>query len=387
MRLFVSALVFYFSIFISDLLHREAVALEENEAKVVIENGNQALVFVRLSNQLIKNGKAAEAAELLGNALKLELAEQPEENANAFVLLLYLARVQSNYLRLDSAIETYARAADYIQKGPGWLEAGTLRFDKNKVLPGLYREAGRYATSLLQFDEADRFFGNLIAFYEENYGSKSPALAEQYIEWVQWRPFTDGVKRHEKAYANALAIYRASYGERHKDTLRTYLKRAIIHSQPVAIHEIPREVIENNFRDAWSAILSKEQQPSRMFNDIIGYLFLYSHNLGEFGLFDQLVAKDVMDRKATQKKSGNGVCPDDTGQRLLEGKVSTSFDINAEGVPENIQILASEPSGVFDENIVADIAANLYVPAIKAGKRVSYRIEQRTFEVKCEYFD
>lgn len=387
MRFSISVFIFHFSIFISGLIPLDAVAQEQSDAKIVIEKGNEALVFVQLSNQLAKNGKAEEAAELLSNVLKLELAERPKKNANVFILLLSLARVQSNYLRMASATETYARAVDYIQQGPGWLEAGTRHFDKNKVLPGLLREAGGYANSRLKFDEADSFFEQLITFYEDNYGPTAPVLAEQYIAWVQGRFFTDGVKRHEKAYAKALAIYRASYGERHKDTLQTYLKRAMIHSQPVAIQEIPREIIENNFRDAWSAILSEEQPPSRMFNDIIGYLFLYSHNLGEFGLFDQLVAKDVTDRKATKKKSGNGACPDHPGQPLLEGKISTSYDINAEGVPENIQIVASEPAGVFDDNIVADIDASLYVPAIKAGKRVSYRFEQRTFELKCEYFD
>lgn len=55
----------------------------------------------------------------------------------------------------------------------------------------------------------------------------------------------------------------------------------------------------------------------------------------------------------------------------IEGFVQLTFDINAEGTPVNIEVIKSEPEGIFDEAAICSLSKWTYAPKIENGVAVT----------------
>ena len=63
------------------------------------------------------------------------------------------------------------------------------------------------------------------------------------------------------------------------------------------------------------------------------------------------------------------------------GRVRMSFDISATGTPENIKILGSSPSGVFDSDAIEALSGWRYKPKIVNG----ISVKQTNMEVILDF--
>ncbi|VUD68177.1 Regulatory protein BlaR1 [Thalassocella blandensis] len=63
----------------------------------------------------------------------------------------------------------------------------------------------------------------------------------------------------------------------------------------------------------------------------------------------------------------------------VEGFVQIEFDISLEGVVENIRVLASNPQGVFEPNVIAAIQASRYIPMYMGDEPVKTKNVQQTY--------
>jgi len=64
--------------------------------------------------------------------------------------------------------------------------------------------------------------------------------------------------------------------------------------------------------------------------------------------------------------------------RGVEGYVDVRFDVTATGATDNIRVIASEPQGVFDREVVRAVKQWKYRPRVVDGKpRPSYNVTER----------
>jgi protein TonB len=61
----------------------------------------------------------------------------------------------------------------------------------------------------------------------------------------------------------------------------------------------------------------------------------------------------------------------------VEGWVMLGFTVDTEGVAKDIEVVASEPAGVFEKAALKAVARYKFKPATKDGEAVSCRIKQR----------
>ena len=82
--------------------------------------------------------------------------------------------------------------------------------------------------------------------------------------------------------------------------------------------------------------------------------------------------------------SGDLVYPPQAKADQIEGKVTVRYDVSAEGVIGNIEIVDSNPPGVFDEAVLAYVRTWRFAPATKNGKPVEEKGLESTVTLSLE---
>ena len=82
--------------------------------------------------------------------------------------------------------------------------------------------------------------------------------------------------------------------------------------------------------------------------------------------------------------SGDLVYPQQAKAEQIEGKVIVRYDVSAEGVIANIEIIESEPPGIFDEAVLAYVRTWRFTPATKNGEPVVERGLESTIALSLE---
>ena len=60
--------------------------------------------------------------------------------------------------------------------------------------------------------------------------------------------------------------------------------------------------------------------------------------------------------------SGALVYPAEAKERGIEGEVTVEYDINADGTVSNVRVIAAQPSGVFEEAVLAYVRTWVFEP-------------------------
>ena len=87
------------------------------------------------------------------------------------------------------------------------------------------------------------------------------------------------------------------------------------------------------------------------------------------------------DRDAVPEVRVNPDYPPGARARRVEGWVTVRFDVGADGSTENIQVVAAQPEGVFEQATKQAVAGWKYSPKIEDGKRV----ERKGLEVRLKF--
>ena len=60
--------------------------------------------------------------------------------------------------------------------------------------------------------------------------------------------------------------------------------------------------------------------------------------------------------------SGSLVYPAEAKEQGIEGEVTVEYDINADGTVSNVRVIAAQPSGVFEEAVLAYVRTWVFEP-------------------------
>lgn len=69
--------------------------------------------------------------------------------------------------------------------------------------------------------------------------------------------------------------------------------------------------------------------------------------------------------------------PEYAWKNKIDGWVLVTFTVNTSGKVENVQVLDSQPKGVFDEKVIAAVSDWIYDPADMKGRKVKVQLTQR----------
>lgn len=106
---------------------------------------------------------------------------------------------------------------------------------------------------------------------------------------------------------------------------------------------------------------------------------------GESGAVGGLAATMALgsgsDRDAVPEVRINPDYPPDARMQGIQGWVTVSFDVGADGSTRNIRVVAAKPAGVFEQATKRAVAGWKYSPKIEDGKRV----ERKGLQVRLKF--
>lgn len=90
---------------------------------------------------------------------------------------------------------------------------------------------------------------------------------------------------------------------------------------------------------------------------------------------EKIFELNEVDKKPFVKLKKSPDYPSDARRHHVEGKVVLEFLIGSDGTVSNIQVVSSEPEGVFDEAAVDAVSKWRFVPAFVGGDPVNTRVK------------
>jgi protein TonB len=90
---------------------------------------------------------------------------------------------------------------------------------------------------------------------------------------------------------------------------------------------------------------------------------------------EKIFELNEVDKKPFVKLKKTPNYPLDARRQHVEGKVVLQFLIGMDGKVSNIEVVSSEPEGVFDEAAVEAVAKWVFVPAFVGGAPVNTRVK------------
>ncbi len=194
-----------------ELTVREVIARGAEGVRKELANDprQRAAMLAALGEACERLGAHDQAAQLLGEALELQLRHLGDGHREVVRTLTRLGRVHYQTRRLTDAEQCFERALQSAE------QTGLATVDDDHV-------AARYGLALVRFtegnyDEAESLLRRVLTEQNQLYGEDHPAVAETLNELGELRLERADYDEAEALLRRALAIRRRLFGDRHRE--------------------------------------------------------------------------------------------------------------------------------------------------------------------------
>lgn len=299
------------------------------------------------AESLIELGEYRGAADLLERVVHLE---HVNHGVNSFAQVEALTQLSDLYLALGRPGRALARQQAvtqvYHRNFPG---------DDVRKLPALLAEA-EMMTKVGRLVDSHTTYRRAISMVERADGSRSPHLLNAIYE-LAWLLAGNSIMDGYNGYTTARRfIQRAEHIADNGDDI-TALERAdayIAIGDFLSIYTLDRRAAERRYRKAWTILAADES-----FADVLEQRFARPQLLNEIPAGTSPIMKNLM-------QSLEHVEAESDAQVLVR------FDIDAEGLPRDIEVVEGDPSGYWDDLVLDHVDKFRFRPRFDDGDAVSY---------------
>ena len=325
------------------------------------EISNEFTKTYRAYNTAFAQRNYQRAAELAEKAVVLANNELGPEHEKTAIMRINLGHVLVLIGETERAEPILKRAKATFEKIHG----------KNHVnLVTVYEDLAKIYASKKEIDKSKQAINRVLAIIKKNKGDKDPEVANFLIQLGTLELAANKIEDAEKAFQGALAIYNEKYGERSISAANVIsllgdvelLKKNLEPAQKHYVNAL--SIYEENLLEDDPVVLNAHARMAKMFIALRDQKFaMHADKVIKFMQHQEggAVPMFVMQPQYPVFEDG----------RKPQGWVLLEFTVTKSGRIQDIKVLESLPSKLFDKVTLAVAPEWRFKPKIVDGKRVT----------------